>query len=107
MFGATAACRDKHRRSAVRAEAPPCGGSQNSPRWLRYENICATSIKTRRLRIAKTAEPQKPAQKPSDKTNNSLNPPRHYTASGLLNLRTTLTRAVTPVTPGVKLPLQR
>ena len=29
MFGAVAACRAKHRRSAVRAEAPPCGGSQN------------------------------------------------------------------------------
>ncbi len=26
------------RRSAVRAEAPPCGGSQNSLRWLRHEN---------------------------------------------------------------------
>ena len=30
--------------------------------------------------------------------------PRHYTASGLLNLHTSLTRALTPVTPGVKLP---
>ncbi len=28
MFGAVAACRAKYRRSAVRAEAPPCGGSQ-------------------------------------------------------------------------------
>ena len=27
--------------SAVRAEAPPCGGSQNSPRWLRHENNTA------------------------------------------------------------------
>ncbi len=89
--------------SAVRAEAPPCGGSQNSPRWLRHENICATSIKTRRLRIAKTAEPQKPAQKTPDKTNNSLYPPRHYAASGLLNLQTTLVRTMIRTTPGVKL----
>ena len=29
MFGAVAACRDKHRLSAGRAETPPCGGSQN------------------------------------------------------------------------------
>ena len=28
VFGAVAACRAKHRRSAGRAEAPPCGGSQ-------------------------------------------------------------------------------
>jgi len=28
MFGAVAACRAKYRRSAVRAEAPPRGGSQ-------------------------------------------------------------------------------
>ena len=41
MFGAVAACRDKHRLSAVRAEAPPCGGSQNSPRGLRHENNTA------------------------------------------------------------------
>jgi len=32
-----------------------------------------------------------------------LNLTRHYAASGLLNLQTTLTKAVTPVTPGVKL----
>ncbi len=41
MFGAVAACRAKYRRSAVRAEAPPCGGSQNSPRGLRHENNTA------------------------------------------------------------------
>ena len=40
MFGATAACRNTIRRSAVRAEAPPCGGSQNSPRGLRHESFC-------------------------------------------------------------------
>ena len=41
MFGAAAACRAKYRRSAVRAEAPPRGGSQNSPRGLRHENNTA------------------------------------------------------------------
>ncbi len=54
MFGAAAACRAKHRRSAVRAEASPCGGSQNSPRGLRPESFCATAIKTDNcLRITK------------------------------------------------------
>jgi hypothetical protein len=33
--------------------------------------------------------------------------PRHYAASGLLNLQTTLTKAVAPVTPGVKLPVAK
>ena len=41
MFGAAAACRDKHQFSAVRAEAPPRGGSQNSPRGLRHEDNTA------------------------------------------------------------------
>ncbi len=126
MFGAAAACRDKHRRSAVRAEAPPCGGSQNSPRWLRHENISCTTIKTEnRLRPAQHCKLQKTIsekndckqrkptncktaknrrKKPPDKTNNSLNPPRHYAASGLLNLQTTLMRTMIRTTPGVKLP---
>ncbi len=85
MFGAAAACRDKHRRSAVRAEAPPCGGSQNSPRWLRHESFCAIAIKTDNcLRIAK---PQKTGGK-QPQTNNDflLILSRHYAASGLLNL---------------------
>ena len=83
----------------MRAEAPPCGGSQNSPRGLRHENICATSIKTRRLRIAK---PPKTSDRRT--VRKQLFPyitlPRHYAASGLLNLLTTLTRALTLVTPG-------
>ena len=58
MFGAAAACRDKHRRSAVRAEAPPRGDSQNSLRWLRHEDISNTSVKTGRL-LTKNAEQQK------------------------------------------------
>ncbi len=53
---AAAVCRAKHRRSAVRAEAPPCGGSQNSLRWLRHENNCCTTIETRnRLRLTQYA----------------------------------------------------
>ncbi len=59
MFGATAACRDKHRRSAVRAEAPPCGGSQNSPRGLRHENNSHTAIKTDKTSCQTTANEQR------------------------------------------------
>ena len=98
----------------MRAEAPPCGGSQNSPRWLRHENISCTTIKTEnRLRLAQFYELQKPQnyrnrRKTRPKNNYSLSIlSRHYAASGLLNLQTTLTKAVTPVTPGVKLPFQR
>ena len=109
MFGAVAACRDKHRRSAVRAEAPPRGGSQNSPRGLRHENISCTTIKTEnRLRLAQHCELQnrrtrKPAQKNARQNKQSLNLLRHYAASGLLNLQTTLMRTMIRTTPGVKL----
>ncbi len=120
----------------MRAEAPPCGGSQNSLRWLRPENICATGrprrtkSRCRYLCRTKTVSRQQPArlcelqkaifekrlqttqfcelqnrQKPAVKqphaNNYSLSIlPRHYAASGLLNLLTTLTRALTLVTPG-------
>ncbi len=50
-----------------------------------------------RLRLAQLCELPRKQQIP-------LILPRHYTASGLLNLHTSLTRALTPVTPGVKLP---
>ena len=93
MLRAAAACRDKHRRSAGRAEAPPCGGSQNSPRGLRHENICATSRQRRtksrcrylcrtkivsRLRLAQFCElqnRQKPAQNNRKRTTIFRNPP--------------------------------
>ncbi len=83
----------------MRAEAPPRGGSQNSLRWLRHENNSHTAIKTDNcLRIAK---PPKTGGKQPHANNYSLSIlPRHYAASGLLNLPTTLTRAVAPVTPG-------
>ena len=125
----------------MRAEAPPRGGSQNSPRGLRHENNTApteaelanlqrtlflneanaacgaaspattevTIHRAGRLRPAQHCKLQKTISKKNDckqpQTNNDfLYPPRHYAASGLLNLPTTLTKAVTPVTPGVKLP---
>ncbi len=44
----------------MRAEAPPRGGSQNSPRGLRHENISCTTIKTEnRLRPAQHCKLQK------------------------------------------------
>ncbi len=97
---------------AVRAEAPPCGGSQKSPRGLRHENICATGRPRRtksrclylcrtktvsRLRLACNAAHPK-------QLFSYINPPRHYAASGLLNLLTTLVQAIACTTPGVKLP---
>ncbi len=119
----------------MRAEAPPCGGSQNSPRWLRHENntapteaelanlqrtlflnkanaACGGELGDSRsgepprreaaaraiLRIAKP--PKTGAKQPQTNNDFLLILPRLYAASGLLNLRTTLTRAVTLVTPG-------
>ena len=96
MFGAAAACRDKHRRSAVRAEAPPCGGSQNSPRGLRHENTSRTSVKTGLGCGSFDA-----VNYPNNYFLSTL--PRHYAASGLLNLQTTLMRTLIRTTPGVKL----
>ena len=74
--------------------------------------------------LQKTAEQQKPTIKQRNSTNYKTGKNRrsnnrkqnnyslsthlrHYAASGLLNLQTTLTRAVTLVTQGVKLPFQR
>ncbi len=120
----------KHRRSAVRAEAPPCGGSQNlqipvlngarpagfgtrtfAPPVDRVGQKAGACISAepkpqagsgpRNSTNCKTAENRR---KPRPINKQSLNHPRHYAASGLLNLQTTLTRAVAPVTPGVKLP---
>ncbi|WP_304472292.1 hypothetical protein, partial [uncultured Parasutterella sp.] len=56
----------------------------------------------------KTAEREKTAIEQPSANNYSLSILlHHYAASGLLNLPTTLTKAVTLVTPGVKLPFQR
>jgi len=163
MFGAVAACRAKYRRSAVRAEAPPRGGSQTlAPRTSAREQHSADRSKARelkqralflnkanaacgaaspakaevtihragRLRLAQHCKLQKTISEKNDckqrKPTNykiakreklrkttaneqrfSLNPPRHYAASGLLNLLTTLMRTMIRTTPGVKLPFQR
>ena len=115
MFGAVAACRAKHRRSAVRAEAPPRGGSQNSLRWLRSENICATrrprrtKSRCRYLCRTKTVSWLRPAQlcelqnrrKPAVK---QPHPPAPLRRQRIAESTTSLTRAVTLVTPG-RLPL--
>ncbi len=103
MFGAAAACRDKHRRSAVRAEALPCGSSQilaplaSARKQLHYRStmsdkkpvslpnqnrkLVAAHATLRIVKLSKTGgkQPQR---------TNSFNPPapRHYAASGLLNL---------------------
>ncbi len=78
----------------MRAEAPPCGGSQNSPRGLRPAQLCE-------LQNRRTTET---GAKPAPKTTIPITQPRHYAASGLLNLQTTLVQAVACTTPGVKLP---
>ncbi len=112
----------------MRAEAPPCGGSQNlqipvlngarpadfgtrifAPPVDRVGqkagagNLCRTKTVSW-LRPAQHCElqnRQKPAVKQPHANNYSLSIlPRYYAASGLLNLLTTLTRALTLVTPG-------
>ena len=136
-----AGCRAKHRRSAVRAEAPPCGGSQNSPRWLRHENnSCADRSKAcelkqralflNRANAACGSEPgdnrsgelphrktaaratlriAKPQNDKYQRSNNRKrttipNPPAPLRRQRTAESTTSLTRAVTPVTPG-RLPL--
>ena len=60
MFGAAAACRDKHRRSAVRAEAPPCEGSQILAPQASAREHSHTTIKTDNcLRITKSQNDKK------------------------------------------------
>ena len=97
MFGAAAACRDKHRLQPCEPKPRPAEARKTRPAGF--------GTRTPPVPLSK---PIKPAVK-QPQTNNDflLTLPRHYAASGLLNLRTTLTEAVTPVTPGVKLPLQR
>ena len=80
--------------------------AKDAEQWFLYECRCVyfvrnvgrslrgtlAGLRCGRLRPAQHCELQNRrtrrtgAKKPSDKTNNSLNPPRHYAASGLLNL---------------------
>ena len=88
----------------MRAEAPPCGGSQHSLRGLRHENNSHTAIKTDNcLRIAKP--PKTSCQTTTRKQLFLINPPaplrRQRTAESTC---TTLVQAVACTTPGVKLP---
>ena len=77
----------------------------------RLQTTQANELQNRRTRKATANNAtQRIAKLPNEKNrskkqnNYSLSiHPHHYAASGLLNLPTTLTKAVTPVTPGVKL----
>jgi hypothetical protein len=53
--------------------------------------------------ILRIAKPPKTGAKQPQTNNDFLYPPRHYTASGLLNLQTTLIRTMIRTTQGVKL----
>ncbi len=137
MFGAAAACRDKHRLQPGEPKPRPAEARRHSPRGLRHENNTApteaelanlqrtlslnartqpagvspakaeaASLRAGRLRLAQFCElqnRQKPAQN-NRKQTTIPNPPRHYVASGLLNLLTTLIRTMIRTTQGVKLP---
>mgnify|MGYP001115646667 CR=1 FL=1 len=142
MFGAAAVCRNIIRRSAVRAEAPPCGGSQNlqipvlngarpadfgtrtSPALTMKQSLrtkqralslnkadaaCGGGRQPKRRASAPDCGPRDSAncktienrwQTTANEQRFSFKPPRHYAASGLLNLLTTLAQAVACTTPG-------
>ena len=77
------------------------GGSRRQPK---RQASAPEDCGPRNSANCKTAERQKTAIEQPSANNYFLSIlPRHYAASGLLNLQTTLTRAITPVTPGVKL----
>ena len=80
------------RRSAVRAEAPPCGGSQIlAPRTSARKHLPYLCQNRDRLRPAQLCELQN-HKKTGSQTTIPLTLPRHYAASGLLNLPAALTR---------------
>ena len=95
MFGAVAACRDKHRLQPCEPKPRPAEARKHSPRWLRHENTSRTSVKTDKTSCQTTANEQRI----------SFNPPaplrRQRTAESTC---TTLVQAVACTTPGVKLP---
>ena len=62
---------------------------------------CRETAARATLRIAKTISEKKRLQTTANEQRFSFKPPRHYTASGLLNLLTTLAQAVACTTPGI------
>ncbi len=87
----------------MRAEAPPCGGSQHSLRGLRHENNSHTAIKTDNcLRIAKP--PKTSCQTTTRKQLFLINPPaplrRQRTAE---STQTTLTKSRDPCHSGCEI----
>ena len=97
-------------RSRARELKPACALSERSERCLRSSEPSesrSANLRAGRLRPAQHCElqnRQKPAVKQPHANNYSLSIlSRHYAASGLLNLLTTLAQAVACTTPGVKL----
>ncbi len=91
-----------------RSDDPPCRetaarATLQVAKKISKKNDC----KQRNSTNCKKRRTTETGAKPAPKTTIPITQPRHYAASGLLNLQTTLTKAVAPVTPGVKLPLQR
>ncbi len=89
----------------MRAEAPPCGGSPNlqipvlngaRPAGFGTRTSPVPLSNRTRLRLAQRCELPKQLFP-------YLTQPRHYAASGLLNLLTTLVRTLVRTTPGRKL----
>ena len=119
-------CSGRSQLAEINTGVQPC---EPKPRWLRHENNTApteaelANLNQRALFLNKAnaacgelarRKLKQRASAPGDcgsratlrtPNNYSLSIlPRHYAASGLLNLRTTLVQAVACTTPGVKLP---
>ena len=104
------------RRSAVRAEAPPCGGSQNlqipvlnGARPAGFGTRIFAPPVDRVGQKAGAGISAEPKPQAGSGSRNAAHPKqlflyiillRHYAASGLLNLRTTLMRTMIRTTPG-------
>jgi hypothetical protein len=89
-----------------RSGEPPC--RETAARAIL--RIAKNNLRKKRLQTTQAYELQN-RKKNSDQTTANkqrfLTLPRHYAASGLLNLQTALVQAVACTTPGVKLPFQR
>ena len=109
MFGAAAAYRDKHRLQPCEPKPRHAEARKTRPADFGTRIFLVPLLKprtgcgSRNTANYKTAEQENRRKKTPDKTNNLLTLLRHYAASGLLNLQTTLMRTMIRTTPGVKL----
>ena len=105
MFGAAAACREKHRLQPCEPKPRPAEARRTRPAGFgtRISLIAlskpGTGRGSRNTASCKTAK-NRQSNNCTQTTLPYIILLRHYAVSGLLNLQTTLTKAVTLVTPG-------